>query len=48
MVEVDPALAETKVGPLVNVSDPPLPLVNVSTRLRLERVTFPVLVTTMV
>ena len=41
-------MAETKVGPLVRVSDPPFPLVRVSTRLRLERVTLPVLVTTIV
>ena len=47
-MDVEPEVAETKVGLLLRLRAPPLPSVSVATRLRLERVTLPVLEITIV
>ena len=48
VVEAEPEVAETKVGLALRVRDPPFPSVSVSTKLRSERVTLPVLEITIV
>ena len=44
----DPALADVNVGPLVKVSDPPLPSLRVSARVKLDKLVLPLFSTVIV